>query len=334
MSSWGWWPVHDKPGTVITVEGLSRSFGTFKAVDDVSFQVNRGEIFGYLGANGAGKSTTIRMLCGLLAPTSGRATVSGADIAREPRRVKENIGYMSQKFSLYMDLSVEENLSFFASAYGIAGAERRARITEALVLADLAERGHLLTRDLAGGLRQRLALASALLHRPPVIFLDEPTAGVDPVARRGFWRVIRDLARSGTTIFVTTHHLDEAELCHRVGLMVDGKLVALDTPEGLKRTHVPGTMLSIGGVGGVVGGGTGAGGRTRAIAAALADAPGILAVQPFGLRVHVRVDERLADPATFSAFLRARGVPIDETQGDIEVVEPGLEDVFLALVQR
>jgi ABC-2 type transport system ATP-binding protein len=169
--------------------------------------------------------------------------------------------------------------------------------------------------------RQRLALASALLHRPPVIFLDEPTAGVDPVARRGFWRVIRELSRGGTTIFVTTHHLDEAELCHRVGLMVDGKLVALDTPEGLKRTHVPGTMMSVGGQGE---------GRTRAMAAAVTGSPGVLAVQPFGLRVHVRVDDRLAAPAAFSAFLASRGLPAD----DVEVVEPGLEDVFLALVQR
>lgn len=306
---------------VIEVEGLTRLFGDFRAVDDVNFQVRRGEIFGYLGANGAGKSTTIRMLCGLLAPTGGRATVAGADIAREPQRVKERIGYMSQKFSLYMDLSVVENLNFFASAYGLAGAERRARIEDALVQADLEGKGDLLTRDLAGGVRQRLALASALLHRPPIIFLDEPTAGVDPVARRGFWRVIRELSRAGTTIFVTTHHLDEAELCHRVGLMVDGKLVALDTPEGLKQTHVPGTMMSVGGHGE---------GRARKIAAAVAGAPGVLAVQPFGLRVHVRVDDRLAAPAAFGAFLSSRGLAAD----DVEVVEPGLEDVFLALVQR
>jgi ABC-2 type transport system ATP-binding protein len=306
---------------VIEVEGLTRLFGDFRAVDDVNFQVRRGEIFGYLGANGAGKSTTIRMLCGLLAPTGGRATVAGADIAREPQRVKERIGYMSQKFSLYMDLSVVENLNFFASAYGLAGAERRARIGDALAQADLEGKGDLVTRDLAGGVRQRLALASALLHRPPIIFLDEPTAGVDPVARRGFWRVIRELSRAGTTIFVTTHHLDEAELCHRVGLMVDGKLVALDTPEGLKRTHVPGTMMSVGGQGE---------GRARNIAAAVTGAPGVLAVQPFGLRVHVRVDDRLAAPAAFGAFLASRGLPAD----DVEVVEPGLEDVFLALVQR
>ncbi len=287
----------------------------------MSFEVQRGEIFGYLGANGAGKSTTIRMLCGLLSPTSGRATVAGADIERESAQVKRNLGYMSQKFSLYQDLTVSENLRFFASAYGLSGKERDARIEDALALADLAGRGNVVTRELAGGMRQRLALASALLHRPPVIFLDEPTAGVDPVARRGFWRVIRDLARGGTTVFVTTHHLDEAELCHRVGLMVDGRLVALDTPEGLKRTHVPGTMYS------VVGG--------APATAALAGQPGVLAVQPFGLRVHVRVDTSLADPAAFRGFLDARGLgKTPDGKLDVELVEPGLEDVFLALVTR
>ncbi|MBM4320858.1 MAG: ABC transporter ATP-binding protein, partial [Deltaproteobacteria bacterium] len=192
---------------ILRAEELTRRFGSFTAVDRVSFAVPPGEIFGYLGANGAGKSTTIRMLCGLLRPTSGRAEVAGADVASQPQQVKRSIGYMSQKFSLYPDLTVEENLSFFAGAYGLWGQQRRARIDAALELAELGQRRGELTRQLPGGMRQRLALASALLHRPPVLFLDEPTAGVDPAARRSFWRVIRQLARQGTTLFVTTHHL-------------------------------------------------------------------------------------------------------------------------------
>jgi ABC-2 type transport system ATP-binding protein len=315
--------MRSEPETVVDVRGLTRRFGAFVAVNDVSFTVTRGEIFGYLGANGAGKSTTIRMLCGLLAPTDGGATVAGADIAREPGRVKRSIGYMSQKFSLYVDLTVAENLDFYASAYALSGRLRAARMDEALELAGLADRRDALTRELPGGLRQRLALASALLHRPPVLFLDEPTAGVDPLARRAFWRVIRELARGGTTVFVTTHHLDEAELCHRVGMMVDGRLVALDTPAGLKATHVPGTMLSVG---------TGAGGEagTRALMAALVGMPGVHGWQPFGLRVHVRVDPELAGPGRLAARLAERGV----ATADVEATEAGLEDVFLALVRR
>ncbi|HET8733274.1 MAG TPA: ABC transporter ATP-binding protein, partial [Anaeromyxobacteraceae bacterium] len=233
------------PDRTIEAEHLTRRFGSFVAVDDVSFDVEKGEIFGYLGANGAGKSTTIRMLIALLAPTSGRATVAGHDVAAEPEAVKSAIGYMSQKFSLYLDLPVKENLRFFGGAYGLWGAELQRRADEVLELTGLSAHRDDLTGALPGGMRQRLALGSAVLHRPSIVFLDEPTAGVDPEARRSFWRLIRDLAHGGTTVFVTTHYLDEAEYCRRIGLMVDGRLVALDTPAQLKRDWVPGRVLLV-----------------------------------------------------------------------------------------
>ncbi len=303
--------------SIIEVVDLTRRFGDFTAVDKVSFAVERGEIFGYLGANGAGKSTTIRMLCGLLAPTEGRATVAGSDVAADPMAVKRSIGYMSQKFSLYLDLTVEENLGFFAGAYGLEGRHRRERIDRALELADLADRRSLRTSDLAGGIRQRLALASALMHEPRILFLDEPTAGVDPAARRGFWRVIRDLARAGTTLFVTTHHLDEAEYCDRVGLMVSGRLVALDDPPGLKRSHVPGSHFAVHGDI-----------SAAALQAALADVPGVARIQPFGRQIHVRVQGELERPGALAELLAAH-----QLGGlAVEPIEPTLEDVFLELV--
>jgi len=227
----------------IVVRDLTRRFGDFTAVDRVSFEVGQGEIFGYLGANGAGKSTTIRMLIGLLVPSAGQASVAGHDVASAPDRVKASIGYMSQRFSLYLDLPVEENLLFFGAAYGLAGRALRRRAGELLERVGLDAQHDATTGDLPGGQRQRLALACALLHQPGIVFLDEPTAGVDPVARRAFWDLIRELARGGTTVFVTTHYLDEAEYCRRIGLMVDGRLVALDTPAGLKRAWVPDRVL-------------------------------------------------------------------------------------------
>jgi len=302
--------------TTIVAEHLTRRFGVFKAVDDVGFEVEKGEIFGYLGANGAGKSTTIRMLTGLLAPSSGSARVAGHDVARAPRQVKAAIGYMSQKFSLYLDLPVAENLLFFGAAYGLAGRELDARAAEVLALTGLAGAERALTSALPGGLRQRLALACAVLHRPAILFLDEPTAGVDPVARRAFWRLIRDLARGGTTVFITTHYLDEAEYCRRVGLMVDGRLVALDTPEALKARFVPGRVVLVRGRG------------LLAAAAALRGRPGVLAVEGFGAGLHVRVAEDGPAPAQLVEALGgagARGLEAEEG-------EASLEDVFLAVV--
>ncbi len=300
----------------VEVHDLTKRFDDFTAVDSIAFEVARGEIFGYLGANGAGKSTTIRMLNGLLAPTSGTGRVAGHDISREPGAVKASIGYMSQKFSLYLDLPVGENVAFFGGAYGLAGAALRARADEVLALAELRDLSEVTTGDLPGGLRQRLALACAILHRPEVVFLDEPTAGVDPVARRTFWRIIRELARGGTTVFVTTHYLDEAEYCARIGLMVDGRLVALDTPVGLKRTWVPEDVL-------VARGRDLSGG-----AAALARRPGVRNVIPFGAALHLRVEPGSLPPAEAARLLREAGAG----EVSVEPAEPSLEDVFLAVV--
>ena len=222
------------PELSVEVENLVKRFGSFVAVDHISLKVERGEIFGFLGPNGAGKSTTIRILCGLLAPTEGRAIVGGFDVGREPERVKQTIGYMSQKFSLYDDLSVEENIDFFSGVYGVAKATRESRKETVLEMAGLRDERKTMTRLLAGGWKQRLALGCAILHEPPIVFLDEPTSGVDPIARRNFWDLIYRLSEAGNTVFVSTHYMDEAEYCHRLALMYQGRLVALGTPKELK----------------------------------------------------------------------------------------------------
>jgi ABC-2 type transport system ATP-binding protein len=303
------------PETVIRVDELTRRFGEFTAVDQVSFQVEAGEIFGYLGANGAGKSTTIRMLCGLLRPTSGSASVAGYDVVHQPERVKRSIGYMSQKFSLYLDLRVEENLEFFGGAFGLWGRALRSRSQELLERVDLVAQRNVMTGSMPGGWRQRLALACALLHKPRILFLDEPTAGVDPASRRNFWKMIRELAASGTTILVTTHYMDEAEYCDRVGLMVDGRLPALDTPESLKRTHLAGHLVRIKDT-------------SRAAAEALGSVPGVLSVQSFGAGFHVQV----ADDGPSAEALVGRLQAAGQASAWAEPVEPTLEDVFLQVV--
>ena len=299
--------------TAIEVRELTRRFGGFVAVDRVTFDVFQGEIFGYLGANGAGKSTTIRMLCGLLAPTSGRASVAGIDIDRRPEDVKRVIGYMSQKFSLYLDLSARENLEFFGGTHGLHGRRLHDRIREALQEVDLWEHRDTRTSELPGGWRQRLALAGAILHRPQIVFLDEPTAGVDPLSRRTFWALVRRLAASGTTVLVTTHYMDEAEYCDRIGLMVEGRLSALDTPSALKETFVPGRLLDVRGVGADV--------KSR-----LFELPGVLDVEPFGAGYHLRAPA--VQPDVLAQSLREWGWP----EASVEVLEPSLEDVFLAVV--
>ncbi len=303
---------------VIEVERLSRRFGAFLAVDEVSFDVRPGEIFGYLGANGAGKSTTIRMLTGLLAPSSGRAQVAGFDVGSDAAGLKSAIGYMSQKFSLYLDLPVIENLRFFGGAYGLRRRELTRRSAEALEMTGLEGFDQAVTGSLPGGIRQRLALACALLHHPAVVFLDEPTAGVDPAARRAFWKLIQSLSDAGTTLFVTTHYLDEAEYCGRIGLMVDGRLVALDTPEALKRAYVPEQVVVVRGRG-----------LARA-ASALDGRPGVRAVTPFGAGLHLRLEPGRFAPAELSSMLAEAGV----TEPTIEASEPTLEDVFLEVVGR
>jgi len=299
--------------TAIEVRELTRRFGDFVAVDRVTFDVYQGEIFGYLGANGAGKSTTIRMLCGLLAPTSGRASVAAIDIDRRPEDIKRVIGYMSQKFSLYLDLSAEENLQFFGGTHGMHGRRLHDRIREVLQEVNLWEHRRTRTSELPGGWRQRLALAGAILHQPRIVFLDEPTAGVDPLSRRTFWSLVRRLAASGTTVLVTTHYMDEAEYCDRIGLMVEGRLSALDTPSALKETFVPGQLLDVRGVG------TDAKDR-------LLELPGVLDVEPFGSGYHLRAPA--LEPSAVEQNLRERGW----SEASVEVLEPSLEDVFLAVV--
>ena len=309
-------PQHGQPA--IFVDRLTRRFGDFVAVDDVSFDVRPGEIFGFLGANGAGKSTTIRMLCGLLRPTSGTALVSGVDVAHDPEGVKRRIGYMSQKFSLYEALTVDQNIRFFAGVYGIEGArfaERRAFVLE---MAGLSGREATPTRDLAGGWRQRLALGCAILHEPPLVFLDEPTGGVDPVSRRQFWRLIDHLSRSGTTVLVTTHYLDEAEHCHRIAVMNAGKLAALGTTTELKGAFAERPIVEVQAV--------------SAIAAmrALDAMPEIEKTSLFGTAVHAVLRSSTVDLQRIRAALTAAGVP----SSSVTAVEPSLEDVFLDLVER
>ncbi len=229
----------------VEVHDLVKCFGRFTAVDHISFSVPKGEIFGFLGPNGAGKSTTIRMLCGILLPTSGSGTVAGYDILRQPEQIKTHIGYMSQRFSLYQDLTVNENINFYAGVYGVPGDVLEARRQWTLQMAGLRARQYSLTRELSTGLKQRLAFGTALIHAPELLFLDEPTAGVDPISRREFWELIYDTAARGVTVFVTTHFMDDAEHCDRLGMIYGGRLIALGSPEELKAQYHSGVLLEV-----------------------------------------------------------------------------------------
>lgn len=300
----------------VDVRDLSRRFGDFTAVDRVSFQVAPGEIFGFLGANGAGKSTTIRMLCGLLLPSSGSASVIGHDVRRHPERVKRAIGYMSQRFSLYTDLTGWENIDFFGGVYGLPPRRRAARGHETLALVGMQKEAKRMVRTLPGGYRQRLALACALLHEPEIVFLDEPTAGVDPNARLLFWSIIHQLSQQGTTVFVTTHYMEEAEFCRRIGLMVKGRLVALDTPAALKKTYIRGTLYAVHGH------------PLQTAAPRLSEIAGVHKVEPFGSGLHVTVDPGRISAQQLQTSLHAAGV----SGIRIRQVEPSLEDVFLQVV--
>lgn len=226
----------------ISVDSLTKQFGSFTAVDHISFDVRKGEIFGFLGANGAGKTTAMRMLCGLSYPTSGKGTVAGYDITTQPEEIKRHIGYMSQKFSLYEDLTVSENLSLFSTIYGLGDKEIRLRMSAMFRMFDMDNLKNTLVKDIPVGWKQKLAFVSATMHRPEVLFLDEPTGGVDPATRRKFWELIYKASSDGMTIFVTTHYLDEAEYCNRISIMVDGKIEALDSPENLKQRYGAKTM--------------------------------------------------------------------------------------------
>jgi ABC-2 type transport system ATP-binding protein len=229
----------------VTVKNLIKDFGDFRAVDHITFSVKVGEIFGFLGANGAGKTTAIRMLCGLLLPSSGEASVAGFDVYNEPEKIKKNIGYMSQKFSLYEDLTVRENIEFYGGIYGLTRKQISQKTEELLHHLNLWEQADQLTSDLPLGWKQRMALSVALLHEPKIIFLDEPTSGVDPISRRNFWKLIYQMAEEGKTVFVTTHYMDEAEYCDRVSIMQDGKIVAIDSPKGLKNHYKAETMQQV-----------------------------------------------------------------------------------------
>jgi ABC-2 type transport system ATP-binding protein len=299
----------------VTVERLTRRFGAFTAVHEVSFEVARGEVFGFLGPNGAGKTTTIKMLTGLLQPSSGRGTVAGFDLGRETESVKRSIGYMSQSFSLYGDLTVEENIAFFAGLYGVPRARRAERRDWVLEMAGLEDHRSRLTQELSLGWKQRLALGTAMIHEPPVLFLDEPTSGVDPISRRDFWDLIGGLATSGTTVFVSTHYMEEAEYCHRLALMNRGRIIALDRPAVL-RAAMPAPLIELA-----------TDDSPRAVEA-LADAEGVIEVGLFGRAVHVTVRDLEAARASLPRRLAARGI----TLHGLQVVEPSLEDVFVALV--
>ncbi len=304
-------------GAVVVAEELTRSFGDFVAVDRVSFRVRRGEIFGFLGPNGAGKTTTIKMLTGLIPPTSGRGEVAGLDIRTDRREIKRRIGYMSQLFSLYGDLTVEENVSFFSRLYGVPRHRRAERRRWVLEMAGLEAHGSRLTAELPLGWKQRLALGCAVLHEPPILFLDEPTSGVDPLTRRSFWDLIHLLAGEGTTVFVTTHYMEEAEYCDRLALMNRGALIALDTPAGLRAAPgKPIVELRTPDAPGVV--------------AALADAPDVLEAAMFGRAVHLTVDDVDRARRELLPFLADRGL---EVVG-FETVTPSLEDVFVARVRE
>jgi len=302
----------------IEVRHLTRRFGTFVAVDDVSFEVRKGEIFGFLGSNGAGKSTTIRMLCGLLQPSSGTAIVDGIDVAADPEGVKRRIGYMSQRFSLYDDLTVDENLQFYSRVYMVPRAERAPRIDRMRRLADLVGRERQLAGHLSGGYRQRLALACALVHAPRLIFLDEPTAGVDPVSRRTFWALIRRLADEGTTILVTTHYMDEAELCDSLGFIYQGRLIASGSPVTIKREMFARPVVEL------------TAHDVRAATEALADWDLIEEVVRVGGRLRLIVAPGGPGADGVVEYLRARGL----TTGMAIEVEPSVEDLFVSFVDR
>jgi ABC-2 type transport system ATP-binding protein len=302
----------------IDVRRLTRRFGDFVAVNDVSFEVRAGEIFGFLGSNGAGKSTTIRMLCGLLQPTSGTATVGGIDVVRDPEGVKRRIGYMSQRFSLYEALTVDQNIAFFGGVYGLTGDRLAQRRDFVLEMAGLRGRERELTRSLAGGWRQRLALGCAILHEPPIVFLDEPTGGVDPLSRRRFWRLIENLAASGVAVLVTTHYLDEAEHCQRIAIIQAGKLAAHGTVDELKAIFKSRPILEVRALDAV-----------RAMRT-LEAMPEVEKTSIFGTAVHAVLRSDAIGPDVVKARLEAEGI----TGLSCGIVAPSLEDVFLDVAER
>ncbi len=307
--------MNDAPA--IVVDRLGKRFGSFAALDGVSFGVGRGEIMGFLGPNGAGKSTLIRILCGLLRPSSGRATVAGIDVVADPEGVRRRIGYMSQKFSLYHDLSVGENLRFFGGIYGVARERLDERVRYAVEMAGLGGRERDLVATLAGGWKQRLALGCAILHQPAILFLDEPTSGVDPGSRRRFWTLIHDLAAGGVAVLVSTHYMDEAEYCMRIAMIDSGRLVALGTPHELKTRSLGGELLEL---------------EDDDLGAALeivAALPGVRDAAVFGNRLHLLVDPGRASIESLRERLTERGL----AAARLRPIAPSMEDMFVQLVR-
>ena len=314
MPSWA----PDAGRLAVVTRGLTKRFGRLLAVDHLDLEVRRGELYGFLGPNGAGKSTTLRMLCGILEPSEGDGHVLGIDLRRHPERVKSSIGYMSQRFSLYDDLTVEENLTFYARVYMVPRAGRAARLQQMLRLGDLVGRERQLAGQLSGGYRQRLALTCALVHGPEMVFLDEPTAGVDPVSRRTFWALVRRLADQGTTILITTHYMDEAELCDPLGFIYQGRLIAHGPPARIKAEAFARPVLELQAP------------DPRLAAEALAEWDAVEEVVRAGARVRVIGARQDLDAAALTAYLRAHGVAAEW----VTAVEPTVEDLFVSFVDR
>lgn len=304
-------------GYSIQVNSLTKMFGNFTAVDNISFNVKKGEIFGFLGANGAGKSTTIRMLCGILSPTSGDATIGGCSVMNEPDKVKQNIGYMSQRFSLYNDLTVEENINFFGGVYGLYGRDLLERKKWVLRISNLEGKEKILTGSLPGGIKQRLALGTAVIHKPGIVFLDEPTSGVDPISRRNFWELINELSSQGTTILVTTHYLEEAEFCNNIILINAGKLIAEGSSKELKTNYLKNPILEI-------------------ECENVVDAMELLEKENFvdetsifGNRIHIIVNENYSNEEQIKNILSRNSIIVER----INRIVPSLEDVFIHLLE-
>ncbi|MFB3883582.1 MAG: ATP-binding cassette domain-containing protein [Thermodesulfobacteriota bacterium] len=302
----------------VEVKDLVKTFGTFIAVDHIDFQVNKGEIFGFLGPNGAGKSTTIRMLCGLLMPTSGKGSVAGFDLMKESEKIKQVIGYMSQRFSLYEELTVLENLHFFGGIYGLSGSLQKEKEEQALEMAGLTELQDRMTKTLAVGWKQRLALGCAILHEPSILFLDEPTSGVDPISRRNFWSLIHRMGEKGVTTFVTTHYMDEAEYCDRLAMIYRGKIIALGSPSELKEETLSKGMMEV---------------ECEPLVAALdllRKESRISEVAIFGDRLHVIGKEGIDTEQEVKTVFQKHGILLKR----IDWIRPSLEDVFVSLIEK
>jgi len=302
----------------VEVRNITRKFGDFVAVNNVSFSVKKGEIFGFLGANGAGKSTIIRMLCGILEPTSGSAYVGGYDVIKYPDKVKESIGYMSQKFSLYEDLTVIENIKFFGGIYGLSKRKIEEKGEWMINIANLEGTENRLPGELPGGWKQRLALGCAMLHNPPIIFLDEPTGGVDPISRRNFWDLIQNLSDTGVTIFVTTHYLDEAEYCHTIALLHAGNLVAHGSVEKLKTDYIKNDVWEV---------------ECERVVEAMDimnKNPYVEEITIFGTTLHIQVKESILSSDDIKKILSQTGIKVNK----VEKISPSLEDVFIHLIKE